>query len=38
MLKDMILEANGGIGKEGINRGVRQDEFEEVMKRAGVFG
>ena len=34
LLKDMILEANGG---QGASRGVRRDEFERVMKRAGVF-
>ncbi|KAI9678615.1 MAG: centrin, EF-hand protein [Caeruleum heppii] len=33
-LRDMILEANGGAG---VNKGVRLDEFEGVMKRAGVF-
>ncbi|KAJ4145563.1 hypothetical protein LMH87_004411 [Akanthomyces muscarius] len=34
LLKDMILEANGGAG---VARGVRMDEFEEVMRRAGVW-
>ena len=34
MLKDMILEANGGAGVE---RGVRLEEFENIMRRAGVF-
>ena len=34
LLKDMILEANGGAG---VTRGVGLDEFEGVMKRAGVF-
>ncbi|KAH0559754.1 hypothetical protein GP486_003734 [Trichoglossum hirsutum] len=34
VLKDMILEANGG---GSVARGVRRDEFEGVMKRAGVF-
>lgn len=34
VLRDMILEANGGAG---IGRGVRREEFEEVMRRAGVW-
>lgn len=34
LLKDMILEANGGAG---VARGVRMDEFDEVMRRAGVW-
>ncbi|ORY71600.1 calmodulin [Pseudomassariella vexata] len=34
LLKDMILEANGGAG---VGRGVRRDEFEAVMRRAGVW-
>lgn len=38
VLKDMILEANGGIGDEGIRKGVGKEDFEAVMKRAGVFG
>ncbi|KAI9816863.1 MAG: hypothetical protein M1827_001508 [Pycnora praestabilis] len=33
-LRDMILEANGG---GGVNRGVRVQDFEGVMRRAGVF-
>ncbi len=33
-LKDMILEANGG---GGVNRGVGMQDFEGVMRRAGVF-
>ena len=33
VLKDMILEANGG----GVSRGVGMIEFEGVMRRAGVF-
>jgi hydroxyacylglutathione hydrolase len=33
-LKDMILEANGGAG---VSRGVGREEFEEVMRRAGVW-
>jgi Ca2+-binding EF-hand superfamily protein len=40
VLKDMILEANGGVkGKGGHAGGVSLEEFEEVMKRAGLsFG
>lgn len=34
LLKDMILEANGGAG---VVRGVKMDEFDEVMRRAGVW-
>ncbi|KAK4163532.1 beta-lactamase-like protein [Cladorrhinum sp. PSN259] len=34
MLRDMILEANGGAG---VNRGVRKDEFDGVLRRAGVW-
>lgn len=34
LLKDMILEANGGAG---VARGVKLDEFDEVMRRAGVW-
>ena len=34
VLKDMILEANGGAG---IGAGVGRGEFEGVMRRAGVF-
>ena len=34
VLKDMIIEANGGAG---VGTGVALDEFEEVMRRAGVF-
>lgn len=34
LLKDMILEANGGAG---VGRGVKKNEFENVMKRAGVW-
>ncbi|TIC99283.1 Centrin-4 [Colletotrichum higginsianum] len=34
VLRDMILEANGGAG---VGRGVRREEFEEVMRRAGVW-
>ncbi|KAL2263645.1 hypothetical protein VTK26DRAFT_5807 [Humicola hyalothermophila] len=34
LLRDMILEANGGAG---VGRGVRKDEFDAVMRRAGVW-
>jgi Ca2+-binding EF-hand superfamily protein len=34
LLRDMILEANGGAG---IGKGVGRDEFAEVMRRAGVW-
>ncbi|KAF4119612.1 hydroxyacylglutathione hydrolase [Geosmithia morbida] len=34
ILKDMILEANGGAG---VSRGVEMDEFDGVMKSAGVW-
>lgn len=34
VLKDMILEANGGAG---VVRGVKVDEFDDVMRRAGVW-
>lgn len=34
LLRDMILEANGGAG---VGKGVRKDEFDEVMRRAGVW-
>ncbi|MCJ1303065.1 hypothetical protein MMC08_005872 [Hypocenomyce scalaris] len=34
VLKDMIMEANGG---SGVNKGVGVGEFEGVMRRAGVF-
>lgn len=34
MLRDMILEANGG---DGVGSGVGLGEFEGVMRRAGVF-
>ncbi|CAM1508403.1 Fc.00g052510.m01.CDS01 [Cosmosporella sp. VM-42] len=34
VLKDMILEANGGVG---VARGVGVDEFDGVMKSAGVW-
>ncbi|KAK4181446.1 hypothetical protein QBC36DRAFT_306236 [Triangularia setosa] len=34
VLKDMILEANGGAG---VGKGVRREEFEAVLRRAGVW-
>lgn len=34
LLKDMILEANGG---KGVGRGVGKNEFEGVMRKAGVW-
>ncbi|KAF3770783.1 hypothetical protein M406DRAFT_320503 [Cryphonectria parasitica EP155] len=34
LLRDMILEANGG---SGVGKGVRKGDFENVMKRAGVW-
>lgn len=34
LLRDMILEANGGTG---VGRGVEKDEFENVLRRAGVW-
>lgn len=34
LLKDMIAEANGGTG---LGQGVSLEQFEDVMKRAGVF-
>ncbi|KAK4034899.1 hypothetical protein C8A01DRAFT_38666, partial [Parachaetomium inaequale] len=34
LLRDMILEANGGAG---VGRGVRKEEFDGVMRRAGVW-
>lgn len=34
VLRDMILEANGGAG---VGNGVERDEFEGVMRRAGVW-
>ncbi|KAI1636426.1 EF-hand [Biscogniauxia mediterranea] len=34
LLRDMILEANGGAG---VGRGVSRAEFEDVMRRAGVW-
>lgn len=34
LLRDMILEANGGAG---VGKGVKKIEFEAVMRRAGVF-
>jgi hypothetical protein len=34
ILRDMLLEANGG---SGVGRGVEIKDFEGVMRRAGVF-
>lgn len=34
VLRDMVLEANGG---GGVGKGVGREEFEGVMRRAGVF-
>lgn len=34
LLKDMILEANGG---DGVNAGVTRAQFRDVLGRAGVF-
>lgn len=34
LLRDMILEANGG---GGVGKGVRREEFDGVMRRAGVW-
>jgi hydroxyacylglutathione hydrolase len=34
LLRDMILEANGGAG---VLKGVQRDEFAEVMRRAGIW-
>ncbi|ROW06191.1 hypothetical protein VMCG_04519 [Cytospora schulzeri] len=34
LLRDMILEANGGAG---VGRGVKKGDFENVMRRAGVW-
>jgi Ca2+-binding EF-hand superfamily protein len=34
MLRDMILEANGGAG---VGKGVKKDEFDSVMRKAGVW-
>ncbi|KAK3350924.1 hypothetical protein B0H65DRAFT_518649 [Neurospora tetraspora] len=34
LLRDMILEANGGAG---VGKGVRMEEFDGVMRRAGVW-
>lgn len=33
LLRDMILEANGG----GVGEGVTREQFRDVMDRAGVF-
>ncbi len=34
LLRDMILEANAGAG---VGKGVRKEEFDSVMRRAGVW-
>lgn len=34
LMRQMILEANGGTG---VGRGVEREEFEGVMRRAGVW-
>ncbi|KAK2602795.1 hypothetical protein N8I77_009301 [Diaporthe amygdali] len=34
LLRDMILEANGGAG---VGKGVKKSEFDNVMRRAGVW-
>lgn len=34
LLRDMILEANGG---DGVNAGVTMEQFRDVLGRAGVF-
>lgn len=34
VLKAMVLEANGG---QGVGKGVRVEDFKQVMTRAGVF-
>jgi len=34
VLRDMLLEANGGAG---VGKGVDREEFEGVMRRAGVW-
>ncbi|OJD31172.1 ef-hand superfamily ca2+-modulated protein [Diplodia corticola] len=39
VLWDMVVEANGERrSKEGVGKGVEVEEFEQVMRRAGVFG
>ncbi|KAL1615160.1 hypothetical protein SLS54_009242 [Diplodia seriata] len=39
VLWDMVVEANGERkSKEGVGRGVELEDFEQVMRRAGVFG
>jgi len=34
VLQDMILEANGGAG---VGRGVGKEEFQSVLRRAGIW-
>ena len=36
LLQAMILEANGGEGKDGLRDGVAWEDFTSVMERAGV--
>lgn len=39
VLWDMVVEANGERrSKEGVGKGVEMEDFEQVMRRAGVFG
>ncbi|KAF2138770.1 uncharacterized protein K452DRAFT_328559 [Aplosporella prunicola CBS 121167] len=39
VLRDMIVEANGEVNTSaGVGKGVSLEEFEGVMRRAGVFG
>ncbi|KAF4539869.1 hypothetical protein BFW01_g10716 [Lasiodiplodia theobromae] len=39
VLWDMVVEANGERkSKEGVGKGVDMEDFEQVMRRAGVFG
>jgi Ca2+-binding EF-hand superfamily protein len=37
VLKDMIIEANGEARRDGWRQGVNIEDFEEVLRRAGVF-
>jgi Ca2+-binding EF-hand superfamily protein len=37
VLKDMIVEANGEARRDGWKSGVAIQDFEEVLRRAGVF-
>lgn len=38
VMKMMIEEANGEDGNASVSRGVSREKFEEMMRRAGVFG